>query len=368
MALDRVRRPWSSNWFGSHATDKKMNSVQASWCQVLFFLITLSLGWHLLPSSGLAQEDGQLHPPSIGQDNNAEMWRAVRRGIQGTVSIPDKKAGILVQSEGEEWRSIRNGPISNYGAWLILGTIALLALFFAARGRIRIESGRTGKTVLRFASLERFTHWTVAVSFILLALTGLNLLYGRYIFKPWMGADSFAMVTLAGKYVHNYIGLLFIVGLIIMFLLWIRHNLPTQTDLVWLAKGGGMFKRGVHPPARKFNAGQKIVFAAVIIGGALLSYSGLSLMFPFTAEATVQDMQQTQMLHAIGALALTAVIIAHIYIGTVGMEGAIDAMWSGRVEENWAREHHSLWFQELSDQAEDPISENDPKAGRVPAE
>ena len=368
MALDRVRRPWSSNWFGSRATDNKMNSVRISWCQVLFFLITLNLGWHLLPSLGLAQEDDQLHPPSIGQDNNAEMWRAVRGCIQGKVSIPDKKAGVLVQSEGEEWRSIRNGPISNYGAWLILGTIALLAFFFAARGRIRIESGRSGKTVLRFASFERLIHWTVAVSFILLALTGLNLLYGRYIFKPLIGTDSFAMVTLAGKYVHNYIGLLFIVGLIIMFLLWIRHNLPTRTDLVWLAKGGGMFKRGVHPPARKFNAGQKIVFLAVIIGGALLSYSGLSLMFPFTGETTVQGMQQTQILHAIGALVLTAVIIAHIYIGTVGMEGAIDAMWSGRVEENWAREHHSLWFQELSDHADDPISENDPNVREVPAE
>ena len=296
------------------------------------------------------------------------MWRAIRQGIQGKVSIPDKKAGVLVQSEGEEWRSIRNGPVSNYGVWLILGTIAVLALFFTARGRIRIENGRTGRTILRFASFERFIHWTVAVSFILLALTGLNLLYGRYVVKPWMGADTFAMVTLAGKFVHNYIGLLFILGLTIMFLIWIRQNVPTRIDLIWLAKGGGMFKRGVHPPARKFNAGQKIVFAAVIIGGALLSYSGLNLMFPFTLETTVQNMQQTQLLHAIGALALTAVIIAHIYIGTIGMEGAIDAMWSGRVEENWAREHHNLWFKELDTQTETQETTNDPNARGTPAE
>jgi formate dehydrogenase subunit gamma len=296
------------------------------------------------------------------------MWRAIRQGIQGKVSIPDKKAGVLVQSEGEEWRSIRNGPVSNYGVWLILGTIAVLALFFTVRGRIRIENGRTGRTILRFASFERFIHWTVAVSFILLALTGLNLLYGRYVVKPWMGADTFAMVTLAGKFVHNYIGLLFILGLTIMFLIWIRQNVPTRIDLIWLAKGGGMFKRGVHPPARKFNAGQKIVFAAVIIGGALLSYSGLNLMFPFTLETTVQDMQQTQLLHAIGALALTAVIIAHIYIGTIGMEGAIDAMWSGRVEENWAREHHNLWFKELDTQTETQETTNDPNARGTPAE
>ncbi|HIB56902.1 MAG TPA: formate dehydrogenase subunit gamma [Alphaproteobacteria bacterium] len=331
--------------------------------------MALGLGGSFLPITVPAQDtDNQLRPPSIGQDNNAEMWRAIRQGIQGKVSIPDKKAGVLVQSEGEEWRSIRNGPVSNYGVWLILGTIAVLALFFTARGRIRIENGRTGRTILRFASFERFIHWTVAVSFILLALTGLNLLYGRYVVKPWMGADTFAMVTLAGKFVHNYIGLLFILGLTIMFLIWIRQNIPTRIDLIWLAKGGGMFKRGVHPPARKFNAGQKIVFAAVIIGGALLSYSGLNLMFPFTLETTVQDMQQTQLLHAIGALALTAVIIAHIYIGTIGMEGAIDAMWSGRVEENWAREHHNLWFKELDTQTETQETTNDPNARGTPAE
>ena len=330
-----------------------MSRVRAPWRKIVLLLMALGLGWSFFPTTAPAQDtDNQLRPPSIGQENNAEMWRAVRQGIQGTVSIPDKKAGVLVQSEGEEWRSIRNGPISNYGVWLILGTIGVLALFFAARGRIRIENGASGRTILRFVSFERFIHWTVAVSFILLALTGLNLLYGRYVVKPWMGADTFAMVTLAGKFVHNYIGLLFILGLAIMFFIWVRHNVPTRIDLIWLAKGGGMFKRGVHPPARKFNAGQKIVFISVIIGGALLSYSGLNLMFPFTAETTVQDMQQTQLLHVIVALALTAVIIAHTYIGTIGMEGAIDAMWSGRVEENWAREHHSLWFEELDAQTE----------------
>lgn len=346
-----------------------MSRIRAPWWKVVLLLMAFGLGGSFLPITVPAQDtDNQLRPPSIGQDNNAEMWRAIRQGIQGKVSIPDKKAGVLVQSEGEEWRSIRNGPVSNYGVWLILGTIAVLALFFTARGRIRIENGRTGRTILRFASFERFIHWTVAVSFILLALTGLNLLYGRYVVKPWMGADTFAMVTLAGKFVHNYIGLLFILGLTIMFLIWIRQNVPTRIDLIWLAKGGGMFKRGVHPPARKFNAGQKIVFAAVIIGGALLSYSGLNLMFPFTLETTVQDMQQTQLLHAIGALALTAVIIAHIYIGTIGMEGAIDAMWSGRVEENWAREHHNLWFKKLDTQTETQETTNDPNARGTPAE
>lgn len=346
-----------------------MNRVITPLRRILFLLIGLSCACAFFSLATSARDgNDRLSPPGIGQNNNAEMWRAVRGGVQGMVSIPDKKAGILVQSEGEEWRSLRNGPVSKYGVWLILGTTAALALFFAARGRIRIENGRTGKRVLRFVAFERFVHWTVAISFILLALSGLNLLYGRYIFKSWLGADTFAAITLSGKFVHNYVGLLFIVALIVMFLIWVRQNVPSRIDLAWLAKGGGMFKRGVHPPARKFNAGQKIVFLAVIIGGALLSYSGLSLMFPFTGEVTVQDMQQAQLLHAIAALALSAVIIAHIYIGTVGMEGAIDAMWSGRVEENWAREHHSLWFKELDSQTQAEEATAHPSTRGAPAE
>jgi len=346
-----------------------MNTAGGSWPQIVLLLMTLGLGWNLFPSNAPAQDkDDPLHPSSVSQKNNAEMWRAVRQGIQGKFSVPDKKASVLAQSGAEKWRSIRTGPISNYGVWLILSTLGVLALFFAARGRIRIENGRTGRTILRFAGFERFIHWTVAVSFIFLALTGLNLLYGRYVFKPWIGADAFAAATLVGKFVHNYVGLLFILGLTIMFLIWVRQNVPTRIDLTWLAKGGGMLKSGTHPPARKFNAGQKIVFTAVIIGGALLSYSGLNLMFPFTLEATVQDMRQTQLLHAMSALPLTAVIIAHIYIGTIGMEGAIDAMWSGRVEENWARQHHSLWFKELDTQTGTPETTNDPNARGTPTD
>ena len=321
-------------------------------------VVMVSLCAYSLNDPAFAQDqNNELNPPTRGQDNNSEIWRAVRQGIQGTVSIPDKKAGVLVQSEGEEWRAIRNGPISKYGVWLTLGTIALLALFFFARGRIRIEKGKSGQSILRFGLLERIVHWTVAGSFIILAITGLNLLYGRYLFKSWLGADTFSTMTMLGKYAHNYIGLLFILGLGLMFVLWCRQNIPNQTDLFWLRQGGGIFKPGVHPPAKKFNAGQKIVFAAVIFGGGLLSYSGITLMFPFVSGLTVQDMQQTQLLHAIGALGLTAIIIAHVYIGTIGMEGAIDAMWSGHVDENWASEHHSLWFDELREEAEPSISD-----------
>jgi len=310
-----------------------------------------------------SSDDLELVPPAKGQDNNIELWRAVRGGIEGTVSIPDKRAGVLVQSEGEAWRSIRNGPMSTYGSWLMLGTIALLAGFFAYRGRIRISGGRSGRLILRFPTFERAVHWITAGTFILLGLSGLNMLYGRYVLKPIIGADGFAALTMAGKVMHNYLGFVFIACIVVMFIMWIRHNIPTAIDFRWLARGGGMVGKD-HPPADKFNAGQKIIFAAVIIVGAVISYTGLSLIYPFAFDATVQGMQLSQLVHTGASLVLIALIFAHIYIGTIGMEGAIDAMWSGYVDETWAREHHSLWVEKIA--AEEKSTPSDP--GTAPAE
>ncbi len=185
--------------------------------------------------------------------------------------------------------------------------------------------------------------------------------------KPILGADAFAMLTIGGKYAHNYIAFAFMIGVIAMFVLWVRHNIVNRHDLIWLAKGGGMFMKGVHPPAKKFNAGQKIVFWIVILAGISISLSGISLMFPFQIPmfaktfqilnqvgfelpaqlSVIAEMQLSQLWHAILGLIFIAVIIPHIYIGSLGMEGAFDAMGTGMVDLNWAREHHNIWFAEI---------------------
>ncbi len=310
---------------------------------------------------------GNVPGGSLGTASDSELWRAVRQGIQGNVSIPDKQAGVMIQSEGDNWRAWRNGPITTGGVWGILGVIALIALFFVFRGRVRIEAGPSGRSIQRFNEIERFAHWLSAVSFILLALTGLNLLYGRHVLLPVLGPEAFAALTLAGKYVHNYVSFAFMAGLVLMLVLWVRDNLPDKNDVIWLAQLGGLLTKGVHPPAKKFNAGQKGIFWLVILGGASMAASGVSLMFPFefsmfewtfgvlnalgaefpTALTPVEEMQWAQWWHAIAALFIIAVILGHIYLGSLGMEGAFDAMGSGQVDENWAREHHSLWVAEV---------------------
>ena len=303
--------------------------------------------------------------------SDAPFWRDVRRGDQGYVSIPNKAAGTLVQSGGESWRNFRNGPYRTWAGYIILGTVALLSLFFALRGRIPIEEGRAGYRIERFAVFERFVHWMTACCFIVLAVTGVNIVFGRYLLMPLLGKELFASITAWGKLAHDFLGFGFMVGIVLMFALWLRHNIPNRTDLVWLAKGGGMVGGG-HPPAGKFNAGQKLIFWAVVLGGLSLSLSGLQLIFPFTfgffdsalwvlghlglgLPASISPMAEQQLAtvwHGSMAMFMIAVMIAHVYIGTLGMEGAFEAMGSGKVDLNWAREHHDLWVEELEDKGE----------------
>ena len=237
---------------------------------ILFFAAVfcgLALGVTGVPGldhSAVAQTQDNVPGDALGNRNDSELWRQLRHGVKGNVSFPDEQAGVMIQSEGNNWRALRNGPVSVFGGWVLFGTIGLLALFFVVRGRIRIDAGLSGRTIERFSRIERFAHWLVANCFILLALTGLNVMYGRYFLLPLVGPEFFSTITLAGKYMHNYVAFAFIVGLVLILFLWVRQNLPSRHDITWLLKGGGMFAKGVHPPARKFNLGQKIVFWVVI--------------------------------------------------------------------------------------------------------
>ncbi|WP_084536500.1 formate dehydrogenase subunit gamma [Azospirillum halopraeferens] len=303
----------------------------------------------LAQSSSIRLDSGGAPPPPPTQSldrDQAEMWRAIRMGETGNVSAGGPVAGVLIQSDGELWRSLRNGPVADYGALALAGVLGVLVLFFLLRGRIRIDGAKTGRTIERFNTLERASHWLTAGSFVVLALTGLNILYGRHTLLPLIGPEAFAQITMLGKLAHNYLGFAFMLGVLLTFLLWVRHNLPDRTDIGWALRAGGLFSRGVHPPAKKFNAGQKLIFWSTVVGGGVLGFTGLQLLFPLYF-GSLADMQLYQLIHAGTALLLSAIIIGHIYIGSIGMEGAFDAMGNGQVEEQWAREHHSLWVAEV---------------------
>ncbi|MFN3936783.1 MAG: formate dehydrogenase subunit gamma [Gemmobacter sp.] len=304
--------------------------------------------------------------PTAGSVTEEQLLQALRSGeaVAGRVSIPDPNAANLIKPENRNWAGLHSGTIRSVTMWLIVAALAALVVFYLVRGRIRVDSGLSGRTITRFSGLERMAHWMLATTFIILALTGLNLIFGRQLLLPLLGEASFGTLSAWGKLAHNYLAWPFMAALVVIFLLWVGRNVPRKVDMEWLAQGGGLFSKGKHPPAGKFNAGQKILFWLVIIGGAALSYTGILMLFP--AEAgTAADWQFYQTIHAIAAAVLTAVILAHIYIGSIGMEGAFDAMGSGEVDLNWAREHHPLWVQEVTGQ---PHANAKPAPAATPAE
>lgn len=337
-------------------------------------------------AAGIANQLG-----TLGGASDPELWRALRYGsAETTVSAGGEVASVLIQDGGMKWYSFREGPLRTYGGWAMLGMIGLLVLFYLIRGRIPIDGGPKGTTVTRFKAVERFGHWLLAGSFILLGVTGLVSLFGRVFIAPYLGKEFNSTLLIASKWIHNNVSWAFMIGLIMVFVMWVVHNIPNRSDWVWIKQGGGIFTKD-HPPAKKFNFGQKIIFWGVIVMGASISASGLSLLFPFelpmfaktfailndigvsqllglgtlpTEMSPQEEMQLAQAWHAIVAFAMMVMIIAHIYIGTVGMEGAYDAMGSGEVDENWAHQHHSIWYDEVKNES----AQKDGKAAAQPAE
>ncbi len=341
-------------------------------------------GSPLLETGPAAAQTGGTVPGNwSGSASDTELWRAIRKGVKGTSVMQDPQAAVLVQSDGDSWRAFKNGPLSQFGGWALALVIVVLVVFRMVRGQIKVDSGLSGQTVERFNALERAVHWLTASSFIVLGLSGLNVLYGKYVLLPILGPGAFASLTYYGKLAHNYLGFAFMVGIALMFVLWVRHNLIDGTDLKWIAQGGGFLTKGSHPPAKRFNFGQKCIFWIVVLGGLTLSVSGLALMFPFeitpwgetfavlnifglglpTDLTALQETQISVLWHSAVALGMIAVIIAHIYIGTpLGMEGALGAVASGQVDVNWVKEHHSLWAEEVG------VSGSDSGEGGQPAE
>lgn len=308
----------------------------------------LALGAMLAVWTPMAEAQ-QVNPTadSVTED---QLFEALRddQMVSGRVSIPDPLSSGLIKPSNKGWAATHTGTVRILSIVAIVGMLALVTIFYLVRGRIRIDAGKSGLRILRFSAVERFAHWLMAGSFIALALTGLNLVFGRSVLLPIVGEGAFGTLSAWGKIGHNYMGWAFMLGLVLSFVAWVAHNIPDRLDAQWLAEGGGLLKKNSHPPAKKFNAGQKMIFWSVMLGGVALSFTGVMLLFPDWTGGQA-NWQLYQLIHGIASAILTAVIIAHIYIGSIGMEGAFDAMGSGEVDVNWAKEHHSLWVDEVKD-------------------
>lgn len=279
--------------------------------------------------------------------------------IQGLGTIPDIKSYVLEHPAGRDWQYFHNVTLRWIAAITILGFLAVIVIFYLVRGSVKLESGLSGRKIVRFNWFERFVHWMTAVCFIILGITGLNITFGRPLLLPLIGAENFTAWSEWAKYAHNFLSFPFTIGVVLIFLMWLAGNIPNKVDIEWLKQGGGIVG-DKHPAADRFNAGQKVVYWIVVLGGAVVAITGYMLMFPFYGT-TIDTMQRAEIVHEVAAALFIAFMLGHIYIGTLGMQGAFEAMGEGTVDVNWAKEHHSLWLAKEMERGNQP-------ARTVPAE
>jgi formate dehydrogenase subunit gamma len=308
----------------------------------------------VLMMTGLASSPASAQVNPNGSAVQEQQLLNQLKTIQGLGTIPDTKSYVLEHPAGRDWQYFHNVTLRWIAAIAILGFLAVIVLFYLVRGSVKLESGRSGRKIVRFNWFERFVHWMTAVCFIILGITGLNITFGRPLLLPLIGAESFTAWSEWAKYAHNFLSFPFTIGVVLIALMWIAGNIPNRVDVEWLKEGGGIVGDR-HPVADRFNAGQKLVYWAVVIGGGIVAVTGYMLMFPFYGT-TIDTMQRAEMVHAIAAALFIAFMLGHIYIGTLGMEGAFEAMGEGTVDVNWAKEHHALWLEKETQRGSSPVS------------
>ncbi len=315
------------------ALARQMRSLLGTLGLMVLLALTLSASAQQRPSSV---------NPIANEVHEQQLLDQLQR-IQGRGSIPDVKSYVLEQPAGRLWQTFHEVYLHWIAAIAIFGIFFLLAGFYLWRGSIRFGK-RSGRTMPRFTAFERFVHWMTTVCFVTLALTGLNVTFGKTLLRPLIGPEAFSTLAQVAKYSHNYLSFPFTIGVVLMFVMWIGSNLPTRADVEWMKQGGGMFG-GEEPPAWKFNAGEKLIFWIVVTGGALAATSGYVLLFPFYGT-TIANMQIAEVAHSTVGMLYIAGMLVHTYMGTLGTEGAFESMVSGEVDVNWAKAHHSLWYAE----------------------
>ena len=346
------------------------------------FLVSLSLAAALLVSGAAfaqpaprsqseveAQQKRSVEQPG----NNAPVWREVKSGEKNSVTIPGREVDVLVQpparflgqsamvTAGEAWRQFRNGPVTFIGGWLVVGVALVILAFYFVFGAVKLHGRPTGRLVKRFTTVDQVVHWSVAISFCILGLSGLIMLFGKHVLLPIIGYTLFAWLTALGKNLHNFVAPVFIVSIIAMIVLYIRHNLPRLYDLNFLVNAFGVMAQGKHIPSGKFNGGEKIWFwGGAVVLSVVVTWSGLILLFPNFDQSRAM-MQDAWIFHAVAALLYISISFGHMYLGTIGVEGAYQAMRTGYVDETWAKEHHEYWFHEVK------LAERSAPGGAVPA-
>jgi formate dehydrogenase subunit gamma len=344
---------------------RRKRSMAWTLVAVLVLAVTLPLTGYVLVQ-GTSEAYAQQQAAQQQTNPRSDTWRQARESQPGfTTATGPYTTNVLINNSGQNWRQFREGPLVTYSGWLLVGVLAVIVVFFLVRGRIRLDQGRSGVTVERWSPFERTLHWFTASTFIILAITGLSLLFGRSVLIPVLGPQAYAAYAQVAMNVHNYVGPAFSVGVLLIIALWMRHNFFNRTDWQWFKAGGGMVGRG-HPPAGRMNGGEKVWFwGGLFLLGLAVIGSGYVLDFPLFGQSR-QTMATAHVVHAIAGVLWIGFAFGHVYMG-LATEGALEGMVRGEVDVNWAKQHHDLWYAEVLARGEKPrLAEAPPPATAPP--
>ena len=333
----------------------------------LWTLLGMVLGALIAPLGGYVYVGITSVSAQAGDDANprANYWRAVRSGLQGYTAVTGKtmpdaatsndwknmETDVLVSNGGQNWRQLRNGLLARWGGGILLVVLFAIFVFFAFRGSVPLEGGRSGRRLLRWQPWERGLHWYTAALFVVLGVTGLSLLFGRLVLIPVLGPEGFAAWAGTSRMLHEVLGPWFGGGVALMIIFWIGRNIPNRDDWTWFLQGGGIVGKA-HPRAGFANAGEKVWFWFVVIVGGMVILTGLTIL-GITGNPSRDSVQLAHLWHTGGGLAWIALWFGHAYIGTLGSEGSLEAMTTGYVDEKWAKQHHDQWYETVKDQVVD---------------
>jgi formate dehydrogenase subunit gamma len=333
--------------------------------RLLFLLLSFTIASAVLAQAPApedrvkAQQERAVTQPG----NNAPVWREVRGGggPYTTTTVKGRETEVPIQSWGDTWRRIRNGPVMFYGGWLLVLAIAAILGLYLWKGPVKLSEPLSGRQMRRFTALEMTVHWTTAISFCLLGISGLIMFFGKHVLLPVMGYTLFSWLTQLSKNLHNFIAPLFIVSVAVMVVIWARDNLWRSYDWQWFSRAWAFFLKSEHIPSGRFNAGEKAWFwAGVLVLSIMMAWSGLVLLFP-NFDQTRHTMQEAWIWHATAAMLYIAASLGHIYMGTIGVANTYGNMRHGYCDETWAKEHHSIWYREVKS------GQRQPAGGAVPA-
>lgn len=198
--------------------------------------------------------------------------------------------------------------------------------------------------VPRYNALERSTHWTLAISFVIATLSGLALFHPSFWFL-----SSFLGGGVASKNLHPWAGLVMCLAFVPMTMWYWRDNLIRDYDRKWMARLPDvlMNKGGDLPEIDKYNAGQKMLFWSIIVSLLLLLVSGLVLWYDTDLKLPVFWVRVSGVAHVLGAFILFMGMIVHIYSAVFWIRGSMRAMLRGEVKAGWAKHHHPLWYRRV---------------------